>query len=355
MIGKRMHDVLDLMEKIGWNHLRPAIRQELIGREGRDQVIRIETVVKIGAPHVLKGEYEAYANFAHYLTEAEMRRLFPVVVLRKVSSTCAILAVEPLPRSTLEQYVLDLVKVAKGHGWSSLEVTAHQKQILHLTDRVLAKLAVLHRPIRGIQRRVEMMAFIRELIRGIIESASRAGIRLDLSSFCKLEELEWKIQTVCLAHRDLGLPNIITDGKDVFFIDPRSHVVSRPGRRLGARFASPAIDLAALLVGFERIELELKRIRPSFQFSAKRRIKQEVNSQLKKGQLSPVIFHLSEAVVWAGYAACRCSQCMEPNCQWLRRHSVARATQCFTRCLQHASPGQARLRRQRVALPGQNL
>ncbi len=325
-----MDDVLNLLEKIGLRKLRAAIRQEPIGRGGREQVIRIETVVKIGAPHVLKREYEAYAHFACFLKEEERRFLFPRIAFGSVSPTRAILAVEPIPGSTFEKVVLKIVGLAKRHGWKSREVRTHQKLILRLTMNVLAKLAILHRPIGAIQRRAELTAFARELIRGLTESVRRAGISWDMSPLLCIKMEGVKGTTICLAHRDLGLLNIITDGEDVFFIDPRLHVVSTPGRRRGARFASPAIDLAAFLAGLERCELEIRRIQPNCRLSGKLCVRREIEKMLQKKQVTPFLFRLSEAVVWAGYAACQCSQCIDPNRAWLRRRVVARARQCLT-------------------------
>src|SRR3989344_3283847 len=122
-----MDDVLNLLEKIGLKKLRAAIRREPVGRGGREQVIRVETVVKIGMPYALKREYEAYANFARFLTKEEVRFLFPSIALGMVSPTRAILAVEPIPGSTLEKVVLKIIGLAKRHGWKSREVRTHQK------------------------------------------------------------------------------------------------------------------------------------------------------------------------------------------------------------------------------------
>lgn len=324
-----MDDVLNLLEKIGLKRLRAAIRQEPVGRGGRERVIRIETVVKIGASHVLKREYMAYAHFAYFLKEEERRFLFPRVAFGSASPTRAILAVEPIPGSTLEEVVLKIIEFAKRHGRKSQEVKTHQELVLRLTMKVLGKLTILHRPIGAIEKKAELTAFIQELIRGLTESVRRAGIPWDMSSLCvKTEGV--KGTTICLAHRDLGLLNIITDSEDVFFIDPRLHVMSTPGRRRGARFASPAIDLAAFLVGLERSELEIRRIQSNFRLSAKLCVQQKIEKMLQKKQVTPFLFRLSEAVVWAGYAACQCSQCIDPNRAWLRRRVVARTRQCLT-------------------------
>jgi hypothetical protein len=323
-----MNDVLTLLDKIGLKKLRVAIRQKLVGRGGREQVIRVETVVKIGKPHVLKREYRAYVHFARFLTKKEGLFLFPRVAFGSVSPMRAILAIEPIPGSTFEETILKISELAKRHGWKSKEVRTHQKFVQRLAMKVLAKLAILHRPIGAIKKRVELTAFIRELIRGLTESLRRGGILWDSSSlFVKIEGI--KEMTVCLAHRDLGLLNIITDGEDVFFIDPRSHVVSTPNRRIGARFASPAIDLVALFVGLERCELEIRKMQPNFRLSAKQCVVQEIKRRLQNKQISPFIFCLSETAVWAGYTACRCSQCLDPDRAWLRKQSIVRTMKCL--------------------------
>lgn len=325
-----MDDVLNLLEKIGLKKLRAGIRQEPIGRGGRERVIHIETVVKVGTPHVLKKEYAAYARFACFLKEEERRLLFPRVAFGSVSPTRALLAVEPIPGSTLEEVVLRVIEFAKRHGWKSQEVKTHQELVLRLTMKVLEKLTILHRPIRAIEKKVELAAFIRELMRGLTESVRRAGILWDLSSFCPCVKTGGaKEITVCLAHRDLGLINIMTDGEDVFFIDPRLHAVSTPGRRRGAKFASPAIDLAALLVGLEMSELEIRRIQSNFQLSAKLCVRQEIKKMLQKRQITPFLLRLSETAVWAGYAACQCSRCIDPNRAWLRRWVAAKTMRCL--------------------------
>ncbi|KKP88084.1 hypothetical protein A2456_00310 [Candidatus Nomurabacteria bacterium RIFOXYC2_FULL_36_19] len=323
-----MNDVLNLLEKIGLKKLQVAIRQELVGREGRERIIRLETVLKIGTPYVLKREYEAYACFAHFLTKEEKRLLFPRVAFGSASPTRAILAVEPISGSTLEEAILKINGLAKRHGWKSREIRIHQKLVLSLTMKVLAKLAILNRPIKATQKRMELSAFIRELVRGLAESLRRAEIPWDLSSLCiKMKEV--KEITVCLAHRDLGLLNIITDGEDVFFIDPRLHVVSTPGRRKGARLASPAIDFAAFLVGLDRIELEIRRKQPNFRLSAKQCVRREIEKLLQKKQITPFLSCLSETVVWAGYAACQCNQCLDPSRSWLRKQSIVRTMKCL--------------------------
>lgn len=325
-----MADVLNLLEKTGLKKLRAAIRQTLVGRGGRGPVTRLETVVKTGTPEVLKKEYRAYSRLLHYLKKEERQILFPEIAFDIISPRRALLAVQPVGDNTLEEVILGIIGAAEKEGWRSKAVQMRQRFITHLTKRVLKKLAILHRPIQIGNPQRELYLFTQELTRGLAESLRNAGIQWNTALLKSRERREKGV--VSLAHRDLGLPNmVVNENNDVFLIDPRGHVVSASANRQGARFASPIIDLAALLVGFQRSELEIGYRRVRFRLSAKRCVQQEIAKMLRNKKVTPFLFHLSEAVVWAGYAACQCSLCRDPQRAWLRDESVSRVMRCLSK------------------------
>lgn len=330
-----MDDVLHLLEKVGLRKLRAAIRQEPIGRGGREPVARLEMVVKIGTPRALKRERSVYVRFARFLKKEERRVLFPNTAFGMASATRAVLAVEPVGEKTLEEVVLGIIGVAEREGWRSKAVRMRQKFIMLLTKRALKKLAMLHRPIKVGNPQRELRLFTEELSRGLAESLRNAGMQWN-TTVLKNKKLQ-ETGVVSLAHRDLGLPNIMVSGeKDVFFIDPRAHVVSTPGKRTGATFASPIFDFVAFSVGLARSELEIQQRQTDFRLFVKRRVQREIAKMLRAEKTTPFLFHLSEAVVWAGYAACQCSQCRDPQRAWLRMHAMTQTKKCLMRlgCLE---------------------
>ena len=145
-----MNTILKRVDTIGLKTIQRAIRQRLISRAGRKSVVRLEVVLKTGEPSLLRRERRAYAQCARLLTQTERRILFPNVVLKTISPRDALLAIEPVGNRTLEDVVLETVAIAKTYGWYSKAVQIQQNVITLLTQRVLQKLAILHRPVRGI-------------------------------------------------------------------------------------------------------------------------------------------------------------------------------------------------------------
>jgi len=323
-----MRSIFGLLERVGWLKIKKAVSETHLETAGRESVIRLETIVKTGSPTIILPMQNVYAHFEEVLGEHTAHFLFPRTVSARISPTCALFAIEPKGECTLEQIIFRTVAIAKMYGWQSRVVRTHTHFISALIKRVLGKLIVLHRPIQSVQRGRELGEFTQELICGLKESLRRANIRCD--DLCLSRNAGAEGGVVCLAHRDLGLPNImVNEENDVFFIDPRAHVVSACAVQRGARFASPAIDLAGFAIGLARIELEIQRRQASFRLSAIQYVRHEIDGMLRDREITPFLLRLSETVVWAGYAACQCSQCRDPCRAWLRQRSIMQAKQCL--------------------------
>ncbi|PIQ91692.1 MAG: hypothetical protein COV70_02460 [Parcubacteria group bacterium CG11_big_fil_rev_8_21_14_0_20_39_22] len=324
-----MNNILSIIEDIKWSSLKKVVSIRNLGTKRRGSgksILNLETIIKLGPVPVIKNESEAYRRF-YKLLGKNAYGIFPRTIYRKISPKQSLIAIEPVQGITFEQTVRGLIRGAYEYGQKSRSVEKIQKSIIRLSEEVLLKLRILHSGVNCTDPKKEMDLFLVEMSRGLSYSLKRSKIKSNFSAILRVGSDF--MGTVSLAHRDLSLINIIVVNDSVTFIDPRHHVASSTQNQRGARFASPVIDLVAFNVALQRSEVEVQNIFPNLRLSARDYIEKEISYLLRQGVFSPAMVALSEAVVWAGYAACRCSNCLNSKNKFLRDFVFSKTKNCL--------------------------
>lgn len=310
--------VLRKLATTDWYAIAPALSLQRQEGSGTVSTWILSMVIKIGSARDIENEATTYRSLKELLGDA-YTELFPAFIVPVQSGKRQRAAfVERFPGETLEKVILNIAPIVRQYGVHHKIVERHQEYIDEVIKKVLLKLKILHRTISVAEPSKEWSRIISEWNAALAENMKRAQLEIPDTFLIPITSvLEGKISA---AHRDLSTSNIMVNGAEVRFIDPRRHVPNTTSLTTAAPFASPLIDLIAFDIGLERKELEVRHDSPGFKLEARCQVTRALQGAMCDGADAVSVRRLAEAIVRSAYAACRCDYCLAPERAWLHEH-----------------------------------